>query len=388
MKTLGGNKTRHSSKLIVGLILLVLTSWNVNLVAYQLMREQDQTAALGEDYAVAPIVSIVQSGPKTITWKNWPAIAHENVGAALVLKGESFFDRARELYFQKQRTGTLMDEFLEVYKNRPDPINMCGIRINHAMALFLAVKQIKPTLVIESGVNAGVSTYFIRSASSSTKIFAIDPAEKPLCNQKERWIDSSDLTINYTGKKFIDLMDFNWRIMIAIKEVDPESTLIFIDDHLHVFQRLAGLMKYGFRHFLIEDNYKNGEGATATDKISTPKQMFGSDKWKVEGNWLFNNLVTYSEFPPLVPSIMAKAFTGERKKAGGFMVATDLNNDIVHPILRPDLDENDKKLYTDIATELGYDPTLKDNMSYMQFMNYNQFAYLELLKMPPSLLYQ
>ena len=66
----------------------------------------------------------------------------------------------------------------------------------------------------------------------------------------------------------------------------------------------------------------------------------------------------------------------------------DLNNDIVHPILRPDLDEGDKKLYTDIATSLGFDTTLKDNMSYMQFMCYNQFCHMELLKMPPALLYQ
>lgn len=116
--------------------------------------------------------------------------------------------------------------------------------------------------------------------------------------------------------------------------------------------------------------------------------MFGGAEWEVEGNWLFNNLVTYAEFPPLVPPIMAKAFSGERKKAGGFMVASDLNNDIVHPILRPDLDEGDKKLYTDIATSLGFDPTLKDNMSYMQFMCYNQFCHMELLKMPPALLYQ
>jgi hypothetical protein len=85
---------------------------------------------------------------------------------------------------------------------------------------------------------------------------------------------------------------------------------------------------------------------------------------------------------------MAKAFTGERKKAGGFMVAADTNHDIVHPMLRPDLNENDMKIYTDIATALGIDPTLKDQNSYMQFMNYNQICHLELLPMPPTLLYE
>ena len=36
---------------------------------------------------------------------------------------------------------------------------------------------------------AGQSTYFIRNASLSTRIYAIDPEEKPMCNQGGRWID-------------------------------------------------------------------------------------------------------------------------------------------------------------------------------------------------------
>lgn len=130
------------------------------------------------------------------------------------------------------------------------------------------------------------------------------------------------------------------------------------------------------------------KGDTPNYKISTPKQMFYGKEWKKEeGDWLFNNIVVYAEFPPIVPPIMAKAFMGNRKKAGGFMVAADDNKDIVHPILRPDLNADDMKIFTDIANTLGVDPTLKDKLSYMQFMNYNQICHLELLPMPPTLLY-
>ena len=125
-------------------------------------------------------------------------------------------------------------------------------------------------------------------------------------------------------------------------------------------------------------------GATRNDKRSTPKQMFHGKQWKKEGDWLLNNTVAYAEFPPLVPPIMAAAYTGERKKAGGFMVAADNNTDIVHPMLRPDLDGDDMKMYTRIANTLGYDPTLNDDESYMQFMNYNQICHLELLPYPPT----
>uniref|UniRef100_A0A7S4N2Y8 Uncharacterized protein n=1 Tax=Odontella aurita TaxID=265563 RepID=A0A7S4N2Y8_9STRA len=321
-------------------------------------------------------------------WENWPAIAYKEVQHALVTKGDSFFNQARELYYQKnhhpsdnnddKQQQTLMDEFLKVYKNRPDQTNLCGIRINHALALFLAVKQINPTLVVESGVNAGVSTYIIRTASPTTKIFAIDPLDKPICGQGKRWVDPSDLTINYSGENFIDLLDLDWKGMIAKKEVDPGSTLVFLDDHLHTFDRIAGVRKFGIRHVVVEDNYKLGEGATPHDKKSTPKQMLHGEQWKKQGEWLFNNIVAYSEFPPLVPPIMAAAFKGERKEAGGFMVAADDNMDIVHPMLRPDLNEDDMKTYTNIADTLGYDKALVDNESYMQFMNYNQICHLEL----------
>lgn len=155
-------------------ILLYPTSYDEEslpfLTAVSKIHQGTQTGAQYVSSSLAP-PSLV-AGPKMKTWDNWPAIAYEKVGVPLVTKGQSFYHNAHDLYFQKDANGkTLMDEFLEVYKNRPDPVNMCGIRINHAMALFLAVKQIQPTLVVESGVNAGVSTYFIRAASPTTKIW-------------------------------------------------------------------------------------------------------------------------------------------------------------------------------------------------------------------------
>ena len=111
--------------------------------------------------------------------------------------------------------------------------------------------------------------------------------------------------------------------------------------------------------------------------------MFDGKEYKMEADWLFNNVVAYAEFPPIVPPIMAKAYPGVRKPAGGFMVAADQNKDIVAPMLRPDLNKDDMKIYEEIATALGIDPSLEDHFSYMQFMNYNQICHLELLAMPP-----
>jgi hypothetical protein len=312
----------------------------------------------------------------TASSSDWPGIPKEEVGQALVQKGTNFVSDSRTLFL------TYLDEFLDIYEKRPDKINLCGIRINHAYALFIAIKFLQPTSIIESGVNAGQSTYIMRAAAASpdTKIYAIDPLEQPICGQKERWID----TINaeyFTGKNFQDFGAIDWQKKINDGEIDPNKTLVFLDDHLKVYDRFPTFMKFGFRHVLLEDNYKANEGATNYDKAGwTPKQMFA--RIDNDSKFLFQILESYAEFPPLVPPITAKEWKGIRKPAGGFMAPNDTNTDIVEPILRPDIHKNDHELYLKIAKRLGIDPSLRDNESYMQMMNYNQFAYFEVASSP------
>ena len=195
---------------------------------------------------------------------HWPSNAVEALGNPLVKKGKNFVSDAREILFTPDHAGrTLMDEFVDVYKNRPDKVNICGIRINHALALFVAVRHLQPSLVVESGVNAGQSTYFIRAASPTTTIYAIDPEVNPICEsigQGKRWIDSSNRTKNFTGKNFVDIADLDWVALGKEDKVDPRKALVFIDDHLQVLHRLPALMKAGIRHVVVEDNYKIFEG--------------------------------------------------------------------------------------------------------------------------------
>lgn len=329
-------------------------------------------------------------GNKSKTWSHWPAVAYEEIDHALVYKGDTFISRMRESLLgpssaldntnTKDKTHTLLEEFLEVYGNRPDKVNKCGILINHALALFFAVKQLNPTLVVESGVNAGQSTYFIRKASPDTKIWAIDPLEVPICDQGVRWVDPTEKTTYFVGDKFIDLNQFDWKQLSTNGTIDIDSTLFFIDDHKEALSRIRKLSKAGAKHVMIEDNYKVGEGASFQDKRGyTPKQIFLHPERKIDAKWLFENMKTYAEFPPLVPPIMAKKAPFQRKPAGGFMVWQDKNEDIVAPILRPDLLDDDNKTFYDVAAKLELNPDMKDFYSYKQFMNYNQICYLELM---------
>jgi hypothetical protein len=131
----------------------------------------------------------------------------------------------------------------------------------------------------------------------------------------------------------------------------------------------------------LEDNYKVKEGATQDDRSGwSPKQMFARND--TDSQFLFQIMVSYAEFPPLVPPIMAKEWKGLRRPSGGFMAPTDSNQDIVEPILRPDINQDDRALYLQIAKRLGVNISLQDNESYTQMMNYNQFTYFELASSP------
>lgn len=192
---------------------------------------------------------------------SWPGVPKEKLGCPLVVKGNNFLPFLKSIFEVKNLA--MLEEFLSLYENRPDKVNLCGIRINHALALFATIKHLKPTAIIESGVNAGLSTYIMRGAAGpNTKIFAIDPLEMPICEQKSRWIDSNSNTEYFTGDKFKDFTDIDWNTLISDKNIDPSQVLVYFDDHLNVYNRFPTLMKNGFRHVLLEDNYRAGEGTT------------------------------------------------------------------------------------------------------------------------------
>jgi hypothetical protein len=328
------------------------------------------------------------SDSSSIEKSTWPGVPVEAIGHELVRKGVSFVDDARKLFLEH------LEEFLDVYEARPDKVNLCGIRINHAYALFLAVKALQPTSIIESGVNAGQSTYFMRAAAPDAHIYAIDPLEKPICGQEKRWIDpkTPGKSTYYTGPThFQDFGAIDWGSKIKSGEIDPRRTLVFLDDHRRVFDRWNDVMRHGFRHVLLEDNYKIKEGATADDKAGwTPKQMLA--RVDHDSEFLWHSLESYAEFPPLVSPVLS-AGRGDgpstaRKPAGGFLHHRDSNHDIVMPLLRPELDPRgeDAALFEKICRRLGLDPKMLDNDSYMQVLNYNQFSYLQVRPASPYLL--
>lgn len=278
-----------------------------------------------------------------------------------------------------------LDEFVEVYKNRPDKSNLCGIRINHALMIWMVARRLQPTTIVESGINSGQSTYFFRQACPSVKIISIDPLTKPICGQKERWIDKTNNEY-LVGDSFVDFNNVDWGARIKRGDLEPSKTLVFVDDHIGFFTRFPTLVKYGFGHAINEDNYKAGEGVTDGDRsFLAPKQMLRARARHADTVWLFHNLQVYHEFPPLLPPIMSQNATHTKKKEGGLLHHTDDLRFIEEPLLRPDVSPDDKVLFAKIARELNIDANMSDSESYNEWMSYNYIAYMRIVPLAPRL---
>lgn len=91
----------------------------------------------------------------------------------------------------------------------------------------------------------------------------------------------------------------------------------------------------------------------------------------------------YYEFPPLLlPPIETPH---AKKKAGGFLHHTDDISYIEQPILRPDINNNDKNIAERICTDLQLDCTAVNFESYQELMGYNYICYLEMVPLSPQL---
>ena len=175
-------------------------------------------------------------------------------------------------------------------------------------------------------------------------------------------------------------------------DVDPARSLVYLDDHQVIMDRIPAFSAVGIRHVILEDNYKAGEGGTANDRAGfTTKQLFTQKD--ADASYLWKNLVRYAESPPLVPPSVCLG-KHPQKAAGAFLHPSDSGRDIVEPMLRPDMEGNqpDRDAYERICRKIGIgsgsdhvDPDLHDMESYMQIMNYDYIAYFELVPMSPRL---
>ena len=80
-----------------------------------------------------------------------------------------------------------------------------------------------------------------------------DPAAELSLQQRlgRRWIDREN-SMYLTGRRFRDLKEIDWGERIAARKIDPNRTLVFLNDGKDALMRLPLLQRFGFRHLVVE----------------------------------------------------------------------------------------------------------------------------------------
>ena len=142
----------------------------------------------------------------------------------------------------------LLNDFISLYEKRPVKNNKGGMLFTHMFYFYLMLKNLKPELVIESGVYKGQSTWLIESTLPNSKIISIN--------------------INLNSREYISKkaeyrsLDFKFN---EFKNL-PNNTLVFFDDHVNHLERIKQSNFFGIKNIVLEDNYTSYQGDFQTIK--------------------------------------------------------------------------------------------------------------------------
>lgn len=145
--------------------------------------------------------------------------------------------------------------FLELIRACPVRQKRGGNGFNGALQVYAVVRALRPTLIVESGVFRGLTTWLMRQAAPVATILCFDPN---LGNLHYR-----DREARYSTRDWseADLTGF-----------DLSDALAFFDDHISQARRILEASDRGFRRVLFDDNAAahriHGHGGPAFPTLS------------------------------------------------------------------------------------------------------------------------
>jgi hypothetical protein len=252
-----------------------------------------------------------------------------------------------------------LETFSEVFSKRPgDGVNKDGASFFHYFALWCTVKALRPEVIIESGINKGVGSWFLRQAAGpGTKMIFISPQDP------SDYRDNQESTLYFTEENFIDFSKVEWDKILTVEA--RRRAFIFFDDHQSGFRRAMEARQLSFQHIMIDDNYLPGAGDNFSPKMACrasiyttlgAKMFFVDNFGKVKEPLsitqyidmqieLDSSVSAYAEFPPLwfgPTRFNVEPKTYERLTLGPVFDREEVGH------LRLDLDEEAKR-YTHIV---------------------------------------
>lgn len=172
--------------------------------------------------------------------------------------------------------------------------NHGGNGLFHAFWIWTLVRVLRPTVVVESGVRNGYTSWLIRRAMEANLADADEPHDEHLLSSSsgdgsgraaakavlyrfdpnERGWDGDRgvppkeggvTVVDFRGRnRFQDISSVDWRRSFKKYgldlHTDKKRTLFVLDDHQDQLRRMAEIKKMGFKHVVVDDNYLPGVG--------------------------------------------------------------------------------------------------------------------------------
>jgi hypothetical protein len=112
-----------------------------------------------------------------------------------------------------------------------------GGGVNAALILWVLARVIRPTLVIESGVFRGFTSWVLRQAAPEAEIHSFD-------------VSFSELRSRTPGN---DYHESDW-MTLDLKPPVSDRSLVYFDDHVDQWRRIREAAGRGFRYLVFDDN--------------------------------------------------------------------------------------------------------------------------------------
>lgn len=141
--------------------------------------------------------------------------------------------------FSWQNIASEVSNFLTLYKNRPIVFddNAGGSGFDNSLWIYIVNKLLQPSLIVESGVWKGQTSWILESACPESEIHGFDISLKELKHEST----------------LIDFHATDWSTYY-IKVYPGKRGLCFFDCHINHIKRLKEAQKRGFEFVLLDDN--------------------------------------------------------------------------------------------------------------------------------------
>lgn len=138
-------------------------------------------------------------------------------------------------YMPETTVRSWVDDFSDIFKDPPFKQTIGGAGYVNGVLIYCVVRALRPSIIVESGVFRGFTTWVISAAAPKSKIYCFD-------------LDFSHLNFRAPNAEYFQS---DW--MNVDLELSPD-TLGFFDDHVSHARRVVEADQRGLKYLLFDDD--------------------------------------------------------------------------------------------------------------------------------------